>query len=107
MVTRLPSRGQSAGPAVVCQVVDAGARMKMVGAAGFEPATLCSQSRCATGLRYAPTGRAMRGLWIHASAAASKQRSDLACGPTRLPLTRREALISRQRRSDTRPGRRP
>ena len=28
----------------------------MVGAAGFEPTTPCSQSRCATGLRYAPTG---------------------------------------------------
>jgi membrane protease YdiL (CAAX protease family) len=27
----------------------------MVGAAGFEPAALCSQSRCATRLRYAPT----------------------------------------------------
>jgi hypothetical protein len=27
---------------------------RLVGAAGFEPATLCSQSRCATGLRYAP-----------------------------------------------------
>jgi hypothetical protein len=27
----------------------------MVGAAGFEPATPGSQSRCATGLRYAPT----------------------------------------------------
>lgn len=26
----------------------------MVGAEGFEPPTLCSQSRCATGLRYAP-----------------------------------------------------
>jgi hypothetical protein len=26
----------------------------VVGAAGFEPATLCSQSRCATRLRYAP-----------------------------------------------------
>jgi hypothetical protein len=26
----------------------------MVGATGFEPATLCSQSRCATKLRYAP-----------------------------------------------------
>lgn len=26
----------------------------MVGAAGFEPATLGSQNRCATGLRYAP-----------------------------------------------------
>ena len=29
-----------------------------VGAAGFEPATLCSQSRCATGLRHAPDGEA-------------------------------------------------
>ena len=27
----------------------------MVGATGFEPATSCSQSRCATRLRYAPT----------------------------------------------------
>ena len=26
----------------------------MVGAEGFEPPTLCSQSRCATRLRYAP-----------------------------------------------------
>lgn len=26
----------------------------LVGAAGFEPATPCSQSRCATRLRYAP-----------------------------------------------------
>ena len=28
---------------------------KMVGETGFEPATLCSQSRCATRLRYSPT----------------------------------------------------
>jgi hypothetical protein len=28
----------------------------MVGAAGLEPATLCSQSRCATKLRHAPAG---------------------------------------------------
>ena len=28
---------------------------KLVGAEGFEPPTLCSQSRCATRLRYAPT----------------------------------------------------
>ena len=26
----------------------------MVGVTGFEPATLCSQSRCATKLRYTP-----------------------------------------------------
>ena len=30
----------------------------VVGAAGFEPATSCSQSRRATGLRYAPSMRA-------------------------------------------------
>ncbi len=28
---------------------------KVVGETGFEPATLCSQSRCATRLRYSPT----------------------------------------------------
>ena len=28
--------------------------VKNVGETGFEPATLCSQSRCATGLRYSP-----------------------------------------------------
>ena len=28
---------------------------KLVGPAGFEPTTLCSQSRCATKLRYGPT----------------------------------------------------
>jgi hypothetical protein len=27
----------------------------LVGPAGFEPTTLCSQSRCATKLRYGPT----------------------------------------------------
>ena len=30
-------------------------RESLVGAEGFEPPTLCSQSRCATRLRYAPT----------------------------------------------------
>ena len=29
----------------------------MVGATGFEPATPCSQGKCATKLRYAPTAR--------------------------------------------------
>lgn len=31
-----------------------------VGVTGFEPATLCSQSRCATGLRYAPKMQAFK-----------------------------------------------
>ena len=34
--------------------IDGRVSMNNVGATGFEPATLCSQSRCATGLRYAP-----------------------------------------------------
>ncbi len=29
-------------------------RRPLVGEAGFEPATSCSQSRCAAGLRYSP-----------------------------------------------------
>jgi hypothetical protein len=33
---------------------DGQSRKKLVGAEGFEPPTLCSQSRCATRLRYAP-----------------------------------------------------
>lgn len=32
----------------------------LVGAAGFEPATPSSQTRCATGLRYAPDVRVNR-----------------------------------------------
>jgi hypothetical protein len=44
---------------------------ELVGAAGFEPATLCSQSRCATRLRHAPTGRACYPRWRR---AATKSR---------------------------------
>src|SRR5579872_5224007 len=46
----------------------------MVGAEGFEPPTLCSQSRCATRLRYAPTlFRLYRGSipsWIGGKSAS-------------------------------------
>src|ERR1700729_191794 len=46
----------------------------MVGAEGFEPPTLCSQSRCATRLRYAPTSAARKfpgqeTLWLGKLAA--------------------------------------
>lgn len=34
----------------------------MVGARGFEPPTPCSQNRCATRLRYAPTLLPLSGL---------------------------------------------
>ena len=36
-------------------------RRKMVGVKGFEPLTLCSQSRCATRLRHTPIGGAYSG----------------------------------------------
>jgi hypothetical protein len=42
----------------------------MVGETGFEPATLCSQSRCATRLRYSPPVEkyvVSNGLAIHAN----------------------------------------
>jgi len=39
----------------------------MVGETGFEPATLCSQSRCATRLRYSPTHVAITDLAATAS----------------------------------------
>jgi hypothetical protein len=48
-------------PAISAQ---APAARGLVGAAGFEPATLCSQSRCATRLRHAPHS-------AHASGPAS------------------------------------
>ncbi len=36
----------------------------LVGAEGFEPPTLCSQSRCATRLRYAPTFSDCIAEWL-------------------------------------------
>ena len=34
----------------------------LVGMTGFEPATSCSQSRCATKLRYIPVMAALKGI---------------------------------------------
>lgn len=42
--------------------------MNLVGAVGFELTTLCSQSRCATRLRYAPKGGDYTRNWCLASA---------------------------------------
>jgi hypothetical protein len=39
----------------------------LVGATGFEPATLCSQSRCATRLRYAPTVKLLKFTAVSSS----------------------------------------
>ena len=45
-------------PSYACfHTQDIGRTRDMVGATGFEPATPCSQSRCATKLRYAPTAK--------------------------------------------------
>src|SRR6185503_19863079 len=46
----------------------------LVGAAGFEPATLCSQSRCATTLRHAPFAFS-RASYTAADAAANERAS--------------------------------
>src|SRR6185503_7874131 len=46
----------------------------LVGAAGFEPATLCSQSRCATRLRHAPFAFS-RASYAAADAAANERAS--------------------------------
>ena len=52
----MPTCNRFLGPTVFKTVPGAGRDRSpcMVGAAGFEPATSCSQSRRATGLRYAP-----------------------------------------------------
>lgn len=38
----------------------------MVGAAGFEPTTLCPPDRCATRLRYAPTDGVVSAFFVEA-----------------------------------------
>ena len=42
--------------------------LSLVGATGFEPATPCSQSRCATGLRYTPFSAAKIGIFMRTHA---------------------------------------
>src|SRR3984893_10896673 len=48
----------------------------VVGSEGFEPPTLCSQSRCATRLRHAPTSREN-----HTEAAAETRAASLGAAP--------------------------
>jgi hypothetical protein len=48
----------------------------MVGAEGFEPPTLCSQSRCATRLRYAPTAFSLS----HRSNGSFSKRAEQTVG---------------------------
>ena len=69
-VTGLPDRNRTCNPqlrrlvlypvelrAVIHLRVFGGANYSVVGARGFEPPTSCSQSKRATGLRYAPKDR--------------------------------------------------
>ncbi len=51
----------------------------MVGATGFEPATVCSQSRCATRLRHAPPDTICSGSnssWVAAASRAGRGRPE-------------------------------
>ena len=45
------------------------AMAKMVGETGFEPATPCTQNRCATRLRHSPT---VRATWASIAASAAE-----------------------------------
>src|SRR6478735_2971302 len=92
-------------PAPDCMAVLAGLKMRtfiglhslslraVVGAAGFEPATLWSQTRCATRLRYAPprplddaalsTSGRRASKALTPGATVSHVRSDAGTGPPR------------------------
>src|SRR5690242_21880179 len=53
--------------------------LRLVGAAGFEPTTLCPPGRCATRLRYAPTIKQVRkssSLRCCAGSSAAQQAED-------------------------------
>ena len=52
---------------------------RLVGVQGFEPWTLCSQSRCATGLRYTPKYDGARG--------GTRTHRTLILNQVRLPIT--------------------
>ena len=49
------------------------ARRRLVGVEGFEPPTLCSQSRCATRLRYTPMDQSRLGRSSTATEAARRR----------------------------------
>ena len=55
---------------------------KLVGAVGFEPTTLWSQTRCATRLRYAPTGLLI--CWSAAIDKPYQQRIGRVCKKVRV-----------------------
>ena len=83
-----------------------GASSVLVGAAGFEPATPCSQSRCATRLRYAPSSPPRRRHAILTGLGPSRQRrahrSDAnATSAAGRSIPGRHGIHNRRRRSGT------
>ncbi len=64
----------------------------MVGAAGFELATLCSQSRCATRLRYAPTVNILTLKQAILASGDKKVALEMHLSGFYCPLLRREVL---------------
>src|SRR5215472_443533 len=61
----------------------------MVGAEGFEPPTLCSQSRCATRLRYAPT-RSLIVSWNGELTGLREEPSAASPSTRLLPLSKED-----------------
>ncbi len=64
----------------------------VVGATGFEPATVCSQSRCATRLRHAPPDTICSGSnssWVAAASRAGRGRPERPERPERSERERR------------------
>src|SRR5258707_5031149 len=67
----------------------------LVGAEGFEPPTLCSQSRCATRLRYAPTRcrlSLIRGYNASQKLRVTAARASVASEPRERPAFAPKAL---------------
>ena len=60
---------------VELRALEVEAREELVGAVGFELTTLCSQSRCATRLRYAPT---REGAFYHQPETRTRSRAYLS-----------------------------
>src|SRR5262245_8171120 len=76
----------------------------MVGATGFEPATTSTPRRCATGLRYAPTGTSKAGRFGDATRGAGRRQgaaaqADSGTSALRAPLRdlRRHGLVPKHR----------
>ena len=63
-----PKGRRAVEPARIFGVEPGASGILMVGAAGFELATPCSQNRCATRLRYAPTSHLLKSNTSVASA---------------------------------------